>query len=78
MVKAFNISITTQFFRADFFIFPVSGAPSNSGITRSTSSLVRNLSRSTSSMCLCKQLKRMRVLRYSYSHIDMKWLLKNN
>ena len=68
MAKAFNISITTQFFRADFFIFPVSGAPSNSGITRSTSSLVRNLSRSTSSMCLCKQLKRLCVLRYSYRY----------
>lgn len=47
-------SITTQFFRADFFIFPVSDAPSNIGITRSTSSLVKNLSRSTSSMCLCQ------------------------
>lgn len=54
IVTEFKISITTQFFRADLFIFPVSDAPSNIGRTKAASSLLKNLSKSSSSMCLHK------------------------
>lgn len=47
-----KIILTTQFFKADFFIFPVSVAPSNIGITISTSSFLKNLNKSSSSMYL--------------------------
>jgi len=43
---------TTQFFKADFLIFPVSAAPSNNGSRYSTSSLLKNLRRSSASMNL--------------------------
>jgi hypothetical protein len=53
-VAAFEIFITTQVLRADFLIFPVSDAPSNIGSTKAASSLLKNLSKSISSMCLHK------------------------